>query len=271
MLSLDTGLHIIPSYLYAFPLYSFCCFFHDALWDEVVWTSCVKLSLQPSLFPEPLATDRFWEKGSYHLQLWKCWWSHQVSRNSSKHMTLLNSTGLEAKQKDMVAGAGSVMGWEGDEDRWGLQYQNATYTYMKLTQNEFNKGYFKSKEESNRGRSLSWLMFPLLWQNTKTRSKLGKKGFYLTVSQQAPSLKEVREGVQAGTKRVMEGCCLLDCPACFLLAPRTTSPGVTPPTESYTLPHQLSINKMHHRSIWQLYFLSWASFFSYDLACVKLI
>ena len=47
--------------------------------------------------------------------------------------------------------------------------------------------------------------------------------------------KEVRTGTQAGQEagadaEAMEGCYLLACLACFLIEPRTTSPGMIPPT-----------------------------------------
>jgi hypothetical protein len=41
--------------------------------------------------------------------------------------------------------------------------------------------------------------------------------------------------------------CSLACSACFLLAPRTASLGMAPPTMGQALPHQSSIKKMYHR------------------------
>jgi hypothetical protein len=47
--------------------------------------------------------------------------------------------------------------------------------------------------------------------------------------------KEVRTGTQAGQEagadaEAMEGCSLLACSACSLIEPKTSSPGMVPPT-----------------------------------------
>ena len=52
--------------------------------------------------------------------------------------------------------------------------------------------------------------------------------------------KEIRTGTQVGQEagadaEAMKGCYLLACSACFFVEPRTTSPGMAPPTVGWAL------------------------------------
>jgi hypothetical protein len=63
----------------------------------------------------------------------------------------------------------------------------------------------------------------------------GKGLFSLHFPHCCSSPEEVRTGTQAGQEagadaEAMEGCYLLACSACFLIEPKTTSPGMAPPT-----------------------------------------
>ena len=50
------------------------------------------------------------------------------------------------------------------------------------------------------------------------------------------ALKEGRDLEAGADAEATEGHCSLACSACFLIAPRTTSPGMTPPTMGWALP-----------------------------------
>lgn len=58
------------------------------------------------------------------------------------------------------------------------------------------------------------------------------------------------------------------CSACILLTPRTTSPGVAPPTGSWALLQQLSTKRMFHgcayRLTWYRHCLTWGLLFQND-------
>jgi hypothetical protein len=60
----------------------------------------------------------------------------------------------------------------------------------------------------------------------------------------------------------------LACSLCFLIHPRTTCPGLIPPTVAWALPHQSLILKMSHRLAcrpnWLQHFLNWGSLFPSD-------
>ena len=61
--------------------------------------------------------------------------------------------------------------------------------------------------------------------------------------------QELKQGrnLEAGADpEAMEGCCLLACSACFLIEPRTTRPGMAPPTMGRALPHQSLIKEISH-------------------------
>jgi hypothetical protein len=81
--------------------------------------------------------------------------------------------------------------------------------------------------------------------NIMTKKQVEKKGFIqLILTHCCSAPKEVRTGTQAGQEagadaEAMEGCYLLACSACFFIEPRTTSPGMAPPTMGWalTLPH----------------------------------
>jgi hypothetical protein len=55
---------------------------------------------------------------------------------------------------------------------------------------------------------------------------------------------------------LLTGLLSMACLVCFLLEPRTTSPGVAPPTVSWTIPHQSLIKKMPYRGILWRHFLN---------------
>ena len=50
------------------------------------------------------------------------------------------------------------------------------------------------------------------------------------------ALKEGRDLEAGADAEATEGHCSLACSACFLIAPRTSSPGMTPPTMGCALP-----------------------------------
>ena len=81
---------------------------------------------------------------------------------------------------------------------------------------------------------------------------------FIPLPHQSLSLREVRAGTQGRNvvaetnTEATEGHCLLAysqdlLSLVFCIAPRTTSPGVVPSTESWALPHPLSIKLMCHR------------------------
>ena len=90
-------------------------------------------------------------------------------------------------------------------------------------------------------------------------------------------LKEAKTGTQTGQElgarswyRGKEDGGLIDllittCLACFLIEPRTASPGIAPPTMGWTLPHQ-SLRRISHSTacswIYKRHFLHWNSFLS---------
>ena len=91
--------------------------------------------------------------------------------------------------------------------------------------------------------------------------------------------KAVRTGTQAGQKaeadaEAMEGWMFitgllpLACSACSLIEPKTTSPGITPPTRGP--PPWSLIEKMPYSWISWRHFLNWSSFFCDNSSCVKL-
>jgi hypothetical protein len=84
------------------------------------------------------------------------------------------------------------------------------------------------------------------WPKVKS-SREGVLG--LTLPQHWSPLKEVNPGrnLDAGADlEAMEGGCLLTyspclpCSACFLIEPKTTSPGMAPPTMGWALPHSIT-------------------------------
>jgi hypothetical protein len=77
--------------------------------------------------------------------------------------------------------------------------------------------------------------------------KLGRKRFIqLTLPYQGSSSKEVRTGIQTGQEpdaeameegMLLTGSLPIAFSVCFLIEPRTTSPGMAPPTISWAFPH----------------------------------
>jgi hypothetical protein len=85
---------------------------------------------------------------------------------------------------------------------------------------------------------------------------LGRKGFTsLTVPSkihhQKQQLKQGRDPEAAADTEAKEGAayCLLPmaCSTCFLIEPRTTCPGMSPPTMGWALLHQSLIKKMFYK------------------------
>jgi hypothetical protein len=81
---------------------------------------------------------------------------------------------------------------------------------------------------------VSWSGFLFLPKTSWSKSKLGRKGFIqLILPHCCSSPNVVRTGTQAGQEAgadaaAMEACYILAC--CFLIEPKTTSPGMAPPT-----------------------------------------
>ena len=121
--------------------------------------------------------------------------------------------------------------------------------------------------------------FLWLWWNTLNESK----GLVvLPVPYNSSSWKAVRAGIHVGQEpesknwyRGREGVLLSGLfnvanSACFLWDPRTTVPGMAPPTTDWDLSHQLLITKMFYRFAWSLItckpFLNWSSLLSGDFS-----
>ena len=114
-------------------------------------------------------------------------------------------------------------------------------------------------------------------------SKLGRKGFiWLIPLDHSLSMEEVRAETQAGLEPGGRSWCsghgeelLTDllpmaCSACFLIEPRTTSPGMAPPTRGWTCLHQSITKKMPYSWILWRHFLNWGSLSDNSSLGVKL-
>lgn len=129
----------------------------------------------------------------------------------------------------------------------------------------------------------SWTILELLrlWWKTVTKSNFGRKGAYLTFTSISQFFIEGSQGknsnrtgcwrqelMQKSGRNTAFCLALLAFSVCFLRAPRTTSPGVVPPTLDWALAHQTRKIKMCYRFaysqiLWR-YFLSWGPLLSYD-------
>ena len=107
-----------------------------------------------------------------------------------------------------------------------------------------------------------------------TKATWGGKG-YISLNSQVilhhwgKSSRNSRQEVMQKPWRNSVSCLLpIACSACFLLAPRTTCPGVATPTVGWALPDPPLIKKMHHRlaqkPIWCRHFVNGDSLFSED-------
>jgi hypothetical protein len=104
------------------------------------------------------------------------------------------------------------------------------------------------------------------------RNKLGRKGFIqLTLPHCCSLPKEVKTGTQTGQEaetdaEAMKGCYFLACSACFLIEPRTTSPGWHHPKWAFSPLIQLRkcLSAVSHGSILSRE----APFSGITLACV---
>ena len=119
--------------------------------------------------------------------------------------------------------------------------------------------------------------FYCCYKTTWSKSKLGRKGFiWLALPDHSPSLEEVRTGTQAELESggrswcrghggvLLTGLLPMACSACFLVEPRTTSPGMALPTMGWALPHWWLIVKMPYSWIVWRYVFNWGSFLSSD-------
>jgi hypothetical protein len=83
---------------------------------------------------------------------------------------------------------------------------------------------------------VSYLGFLLLLQNTVTKKQDGEERVYLAYTSRSQTImEEVRIGTQSG-QELLAGLHPLACSACFLMEPRTSSPGLAPSTMGSTLP-----------------------------------
>jgi len=108
-------------------------------------------------------------------------------------------------------------------------------------------------------------------QNIMTKKQVGEERVY-SFPHCCSSPKEVRAGTHSGQElgsrswcrghggMLLTGLLPLACSAYFLIEPRTTSPGMAPPTMGWTLPHWSLIKKMPYSWISWRHFLNWGSF-----------
>jgi hypothetical protein len=133
----------------------------------------------------------------------------------------------------------------------------------------------------NPGTSLSTSGFLLLWWNAMTQKQVGEKRVHLaytSISQSIIEGNQDRNSHGAGTwkqkpiqrpwRRMLTGLLPIAWSACFLIEPRTTSPGMAPPTMGWALPHQSVIKKMpsslaYNPILWR-HFLIWGFLLSVD-------
>ena len=136
-----------------------------------------------------------------------------------------------------------------------------------------------------RDNSLSSSGFLLLWWNTMTKSQLGRKGFiWLTLpyqhSQSVNEESQYRNPNGAGTwhlercrghgQMLLTDLLFVACSACFLIEPRTTSPGMVAPTVGpQSLLMQMPYRLAYSLIFWR-HFLDWSSLLSMTPVCVKL-
>jgi hypothetical protein len=83
-----------------------------------------------------------------------------------------------------------------------------------------------------------------------TKSNLWGKEFVSASSSTSQFIIEGSRGRNWSRGRretLLTGLFIVICSVCLLIAPGTTSPGVTLPTALWALPHQPSIKKSHHR------------------------
>ena len=117
-------------------------------------------------------------------------------------------------------------------------------------------------------------------QTSWPRSKLGRKGFIqLTLPHCCSSPKNQDWYSSRSGSRMwyrghggmsLTGLLPLACSACFLIEPRFTSPGMTPPTMGWALSTWSLVEKMPYSWISWRHFLNWGSFLCDNSACVKL-
>ena len=70
-----------------------------------------------------------------------------------------------------------------------------------------------------------------------------------SIFNEASTGTQMGRNLEAGADaEAMEGCCLLAFSARCFIEPRTSSPGVVPPTMAWALPHQILVEKNALRS-----------------------
>ena len=113
------------------------------------------------------------------------------------------------------------------------------------------------------------------------QSNLGMKGFIwltlilsLLLTEGIPDRNSNRAGtwrpelMQRPWRVLLSGLVIMACSVCFLIEPRTTRPGMAPPTIDWTLSHQ-SLKKISYSWVlWKI--LLKVPSFQITLACIKL-
>ena len=104
-----------------------------------------------------------------------------------------------------------------------------------------------------------------------TKSQLGREELiWLTLSMKEASTGTQRRQEPGGRSwcrshggLLLPGLLSMACSACLLIEPRTTSPGMAPPTMGWALPHWSLIEEIPYNWISWRHFLNWGSLF-YD-------
>ena len=118
----------------------------------------------------------------------------------------------------------------------------------------------------------SALELPLLRWHTMTKKQIEKKRCFLAFSHHCFSPKELRNSSIGGSwsqelmqrpwRVLLTGFLPMSCSACCLIETRTSSPGMTPHTIGWVLPHCSLLEKQPYSWISWRHFLNWCSFLS---------
>jgi len=140
-----------------------------------------------------------------------------------------------------------------------------THTGMILLQNKLegkrkSPNHIFKKQTNNLGINLTvFVMASITVMKRHDQKQLGEESFSLPLSQHiylqresGQELKEIKEPGGGSWCRGHGGALLTDllpmaCSACFLIQPRTTSPGMAPPTMGGALSYQSLIKKVPYR------------------------
>ena len=112
----------------------------------------------------------------------------------------------------------------------------------------------------------------MLWWNTTNKSNSGKKGYLACIlSYHCSSSKELGAGtwrqelMQRPWRVLLTALLHMTWLSCFLTEPRTSSPGMAPPTIDQAVPHQsLMFYRLACSGVLWRHFLSWGSLLSDD-------